>query len=397
VKKNLTFDKGLIFLILIFVVAGGTVIFFISRFRSDEITTLIEEEGLITAAFMITGEENELLASQIFFYHPGAKKGALLDIPPNTGDLIDSLKRIDGVSVLFRRDRPQGYVEKLAKLIDAPIPFYFVITLSQARTLVDLNGGLEVFIPDPLELPETMVFLPSGSVRLDGDKAVLYLREAPPGEDDTEGVERREQFLRGLLRGWARASGDLTNPQVFPRLWKNLSTNLSSGAVRSFLLELPRLNQDQMVVQRVLGTNRIVDGKELLFRHREGMLLIEMVRQTVKSLEDREPLSSQEAALSLEILNGSAVAGLAGRTGQIFQNYGYEIFRVGNYDNFDQEYTLVIGHTEDTGGTQRAASLIRCTRVEYRPLLPPEEGESRLSPEITIILGKDFDGQYCKP
>ena len=43
--------------------------------------------------------------------------------------------------------------------------------------LVDLIGGVEVFIPNPVDLTSNgvRVLLPSGSVNLDGDKAWEYI------------------------------------------------------------------------------------------------------------------------------------------------------------------------------------------------------------------------------
>lgn len=396
-KKNIAFDKGIIFLILILIIIAGTVFFFVSRIGTDKVTSALEEDGVLTAAFLISGRDDQLLATEIFFYDSATKKGALLDIPGNTGDVIESLQRVDEISVLFRKDRPEAYIQKLEKIIDMPIPFYFSMNLEQVVPLVDLNEGLELFIANPVERPEEMIFLPSGSVILDGDKAVDYLTYSDPGEQELERAERRGKFIQGLLKGWGSRSESLQKPQALSRISQNLKTNLTQPALASFIREIRSLNQERIVFQRVLGTVREVDGKSLLFRHRDGLLLKETVRQTVRSLANLEVLTDQELQVTLEILNGTTNTGLANRTGQLFQNYGYEILRVGNYDNFDQEYTVIIGRTEDSTRVQRAANLIRCTRIEMQP---PEEYPAGTSgpdqPEITIILGKDFDGQYVK-
>ncbi len=94
------------------------------------------------------------------------------------------------------------------------------------------------------------------------------------------------------------------------------------------------------------------------------------------------------------MLNGTIQNGLASRTSQIFQSFGYEIQKVGNADTI-YEKTEIIDNKGDLPSAQRLAKIIRCNNVSSRPVV--EEGiEEIIAADITIIIGKDFDGRYCK-
>ena len=173
---------------------------------------------------------------------------------------------------------------------------------------------------------------------------------------------------------------------------------MTNQGLRSFLLALGDFDAGRMVFQRVLGVERVVDDQTLLFRHKDGALLRETVKQTLRSLGNRDVVSDEELGATLEILNGTSTAGLATRTGQLFQSYGYDVAEIGNADSFDREYTVVIDRIGDGSKAQRVASVIRCSRIEQQPAVEFSEEGTLIDQtiDVTIILGKDFDGRYCK-
>jgi hypothetical protein len=154
---------------------------------------------------------------------------------------------------------------------------------------------------------------------------------------------------------------------------------------------LKKLNYEKIVFQRVLGSSRVVDGKELLFPHFDGQLLKEIVKQTVETISSQEPFAEDELTVAIEVLNGTSVGGLARRGANVFQSFGYDIVSVANADNQDYQKTVVLDRKGRLEVAQRVADLIRCQRVYSRL---EESGDMTI--DVTIILGTDFDGRYCK-
>jgi hypothetical protein len=253
-------------------------------------------------------------------------------------------------------------------------------------------GGLELFIPNPVEsaVGERKVLLPSGSVVLDGDKIRDFIAYQDPLEPETDWVGRKQKFLQSLLK--ALGESDLVlDASPFAALRRLVSTNLGPRSLAALLRELAKLESEKLIFQRVLGSTRTVDGKELLFPHFDGQLLKEIVKQTGETIASAEPGAEEELIVALEILNGTSVAGLAKRAASVFQSFGYEIVALGNADNTEYLNTVVLDRKGRLEAAQKAAELIRCQRVYSRLA---EGGD--LTIDVTLILGKDFDGRYCK-
>ena len=173
---------------------------------------------------------------------------------------------------------------------------------------------------------------------------------------------------------------------------------MGKRAAASFIDELHKLDADHLILKAVHGDEVIVGEQALLFPHSNGKLVQESVRQLVEALANTEVISEDELTVVLEVLNGTTKQGLAARTRQLFVNFGYEVERYANADRFDYEKTIVISRTNDMFSAQRVASLINCTNLEQRQYLESgaDANLAAATIDVTIILGLDFDGRYCK-
>lgn len=394
-KKTRIFDKSIIVLALILVVAAAAVVFFYSRVQTDSISEAVKNEDTLAAAFFITRGE-DLLFTEILYYHTGTAKAAILDIPGNTGDIIESIGRMDRIDVLYKKGKPEDFIKKVEQITGSGIDYFIEIDLTEVEQLVDLVEGLEVFIANPVEILDgkDTTLLPSGSVTLDGAKTRIFISHEEPGESDIERIGRREKFLQALLVEFGQHAEVITDETVFPYLWDLVHTDIQKRGLESFIIEMKRLDTERVVFQRTLGVNRRVDDQVLHFRHYDGKLLKETVKQTLDSLANLEIVSDEELSVTLEILNGTSTNGLAARTSQIFQSFGYDIARIGNTEGDMAERTEVIDRRGDIAQAQRVAAVIKCMVV--RTELPAEHLQSEETSDVTVILGGDFDGRYCK-
>lgn len=399
-RRKKGFDKSILLLVFIFLVLSGAVVFFIFRFRTDQITEAIEQEEPFSIAFLIT-EDGELLFTEIFMYHPGTERGAVLDVPGNTGIIIDSLKKIDRIDILFSKEKTESYLARIESLIARPIPYYVKIDIDDLVSVIDLIEGLDLFIANPVEeiSDDSIVLLPSGSVHLDGTKIKTYLTfRHEDVEGEFENTNRHLKFMQSFLKQLGRKSEELLHETVFQRFRDFIETNLEKPALQAVLGEIKKLDVEMLIFQRVMGIERKVDRKVLLFPHYDGKLLKETVKQTAESLATSKVEAHPGGAVRLEILNGTKRNGLASRTAELFKSFGFEIITVGNADNFDYEKTVVISRSEDITKAQEVAGLIDCKKIRtgQNPILG-EIGETEEEIiDVTLILGSDFDGRYCK-
>jgi anionic cell wall polymer biosynthesis LytR-Cps2A-Psr (LCP) family protein len=361
------------------------------QLRTDLLSESLQKGRPLSFLFAVSGDR-EYRFFEVLQYDPQTHRGAVLFLPGNVGLIIESLKKVDRLDVLYRYGSIGPLKDKVEQITGLQIPFYFELREQDVVSLVDLLGGLELFIPNPVEsaVGERKVLLPSGSVVLDGDKIRDFIAYQDPLEPETDWVGRKQKFLQSLLK--ALGESDLVlDASPFAALRRLVSTNLGPRSLAALLRELAKLESEKLIFQRVLGSTRTVDGKELLFPHFDGQLLKEIVKQTGETIASAEPGAEEELIVALEILNGTSVAGLAKRAASVFQSFGYEIVALGNADNTEYLNTVVLDRKGRLEAAQKAAELIRCQRVYSRLA---EGGD--LTIDVTLILGKDFDGRYCK-
>lgn len=390
-RRKRKWDKSILLLILIVLVVLAAGIYGYFQLRTDLFTEKLKSSSPVAVLFCLSGDQ-EYGFFELLLYHPDTYRGAILYIPGNVGMIIESLKKVDRIDALYRRGNLDPLIDKVEELVAVDITFFIDLQDSELRNQVDLLGGLELFIPNPVDTASAggRVLLPSGSVMLDGDKIRDFIAYQDEMENEVDSVGRKQRFLQALLMSIAD-SDLLEQKSAFSVFRDCMDTNLSPRALSSFVLEMKKLNDEKIVFQRVLGSSRIVDGKELLFPHFNGQLLKEIVKQTIETISSQEPFSEDELTVAIEVLNGTNVGGLARRAANVFQSFGYDIVSVANADNSEYQKTVVLDRKGRIDVASRVANLIRCQRVYSRL---EEAGD--MSIDVTIILGTDFDGRYCK-
>ena len=93
----------------------------------------------------------------------------------------------------------------------------------------------------------------------------------------------------------------------------------------------------------------------------------------------------------VEILNGTAINGLARETSRILEGAGYDVFRVGNADVTDYDKTVIQSHIKNEESARNLGNFIRCENI-----ITDDSNDSDSNVDFTIILGKDFDGRYVR-
>ena len=395
-KREKEFDRSLLLLIIMMLVVVVTALFLYFQVRTDKMSEMVNSDNIVPVMFNITENEKPIL-TEIFLFYPETGKGALLDVPGNTGSIIQKLNKVDRIDILFEENNIEPYLNKIGEMTDIKIPFYFSISLENLISLVDLLDGLQLFIANPIDIKsvDDTVLLPSGSVNLDGSKIGSYLKFALDGESDTEKIDRNQKFMKSFLEKLALKMNYLGNDDIYDFLSERVKSNMDRTSFENFLMYTNDIDIDRLQYNKILGTKRVVDNQELLFPHYEERLLKEMVKQIEEYLVNIKSLSEQGVAFSVEILNGTDINGLASRTAQVLKSFGYKISgtpsNATRTDGNEYEYTVVLDRKGNPDAAKSLADLLKCERWHS------EDDESLDDTiDITLILGKDFDGRYVK-
>jgi anionic cell wall polymer biosynthesis LytR-Cps2A-Psr (LCP) family protein len=391
VRSKSLLDPSRILLAVIGVLALTVVVYLFLQVKTNRMKDSLDA-GKTLAVLLLVTQEKVPLFNEILLYNPSTRKTALVDIPPQTGSLLPELGRVDAVSALYHPEDLKPYVAKLESLSGLVIPFQLQIDSQDLVSQVDLLSGIDVFVPKAVELTKTdpMTLLPSGNNLLDGAKANDFLLYSDEGEEMSDRIARYQKFVQSLLRRWGETKDFLLRDEVFPLFFHTLRTNLEEASVKTLVTLASTADWEQVVSQRVLGTERMVDGKRLLFPHYNGTLLKETVHQVEENLGTANSGQLVNSTLTVEVLNGTKLMGLATRTANLLRNQRYEVISAKNADNANQDKTTIIDRTGNPEMAQKLADLIRCKRIVVQSDAP--EGAAK----ITIILGKDFDGRYVQ-
>lgn len=386
------FDKGLILIAVIVAVLVTIGIILYIEVRTDAVEQVVEAEGDLHLLLAVH-ENGALSAVEVVVLNTRTNRGALFDIPANTGTIISTLGRIDRVDTVFDPEAPEPFVGAVEDLLGIDIPFHIILSHEDLSRVVDLAGGLELFLIDPVEQREPLVLIPAGNVLLDGPKALDYIRYEVPQEREIELVARRQRLVQSLLSRWAQQADYLRRPSVLALFRRFVRANLDRQATDSLLGLLATVDSETLIKQRVVGATRTIEAggeqRELLFPHLEGQWLKSAVTQVKTSIASAEAPTEARSGVRLEILNGTNITGLARRTLDLYEGFGYSAISVGNAETNDVEVTVVIDRVGDGALARQVAEVIRAERIVTRT-------DSLTDADVTIVLGSDFDGVYVR-
>lgn len=390
--KPFSFDKSSIFLLIIIAVVVGLVAALGFALRSDAVDDAMKSDRIMNVLFVLELDRKPA-SSELFCFYPATSKGAILDVPAETGLIIKSLNRVDRIDALYDSRKAKPYVDEISRLLGADVPYWIVIDEKGLSEAADILDGLEVFVPSPIEAAGPRpVRLPSGALLLDGDKITQFASFKDPDETESDAAARRQKLLQSLLKRTGERSGSLKDKTVFTAFKRCFRTNLSDESLSRLFEELGKLDTDRLLLQRVTGVYRTVDGKKLLFPHYDGELVRDIVKQTLNALSSTGGGNSGDTIYTVEILNGTPSKGVAKRTAEIYQSFGYDVVSVGNADREDYDKTQVLDRFSNPEAAKTLGAVIRCSTVVEQGV---SSSSNSAAADFTIVLGDDFDGRYC--
>jgi anionic cell wall polymer biosynthesis LytR-Cps2A-Psr (LCP) family protein len=398
-------DASVFLLAAIVLLLAGGIVFTLFTLRSDPIEEALSGDRVINTLFVIE-HDRKPLCTYVLMYYPATKRAAVFDIPGELGLIIRRINRVDRIDTVYQPGQAGVFENEIEGLLGIDINFSLIINTENLGKIADLIEGVEIFIPSPVEIyeGENSILFPSGAARLDGDKTRLYMTYELPEEGADMAVFRRQRFFLGLMKRLGEQNDALKNPAVSPIYQSLLTTDMNQRTRIRLFDEFAGIDTDRTNVQSVGGTVREVSGQTLLFPYYDGSLIKEIIRQSLGSLTRQTEGSLSERVFTVEILNGTPVNGLAGRTAELLRGFGYDVISIGNADHNDYEKTEIIDRSGYTDMVRTLGDIIRCGNIRSESPIPDNpagniEGELNIQnfeyrSDFTLIIGRDFNGRY---
>ncbi|MBN1242386.1 MAG: LCP family protein [Spirochaetales bacterium] len=387
-----SFDPSVLFLIAIIALVGGVVLAFGIGMRRDAVREALENDRVVNTAFILE-ELGKPVSTNVFFYYPANQRGAVLYVPSETGLIIKRIERLARLEEIYESAAPDAFVGEIAQLAGTDIPYWVAFDERSFTELVDLLDGIDVFMPNAVDLEASgrRIALPAGSQRLDGAKAWDYATYLDPDESDADLVDRRQKAFQALIRRLGERSAHISADPLFDAVRARMRSNIDEVALRRLLSLIGGFDANLLVTQRIPGVWKVIDGQRMLFPHYDGRIVVDIVRQTLNALARAGSFSVEDKIYVIDILNGTNERGLASKTAEMFQSFGYEVRNVANADSDDLARTVIQDHFGNPEGAVSIGDVIRCTNVET---IAGGELLSDSLADFTIVLGKDFNGRY---
>ena len=405
--KIVKVDASGFFLVLIALFVIGGIVFAIFAFRSDPVEETLSGDQVINTLFVIE-KQGEALASYVLMYSPSTRKAAVFDIPGSLGLIIPRINRVDRIDRLYDPQRINSFQTEIERLLDINIGFSVVLEMENLVKIIDLIEGVDIFVPIPVEvyydenISDVPIIFSSGVSRLDGDKARTYISYELPDENSDMPVLRRQRFFLGFLKRLGEQNESLKNSQMNQFFHSFLKTGMNSRARARLFDAFALIDTDRVNIQAVAGLEREISGQRLIFPHWEGELIKDIVRQTVNGLRQSAEGLFSDRVLTVEILNGTPITGLAGRTADLLGGFGYDIIRIGNADRNDYTQTLIIDRSGFPDSARAFGDIIRCRNIQYEAPEPYNtdaetdinERTTNYRADFVLILGRDFNERF---
>jgi len=393
-------DASVFFLALIALLVAGGIFIVVLAFRSDPLGESLSGDQVINTLFVIENQ-GKPICTYVLMYYPATQRAAVFEIPGSLGLVIRRINRMDRIDTLYDFQRITPYESEIGRLLGVDITYSVILTLENLGKIVDLIEGVDVFIPIPVEVyQDEAILFPSGLIRLDGDKAKTYMIYELPEENSEIPIFRRQRFFLSFLKQLGEKNESLKNPQVSDLYHSFLRTNMNPRIRARLFDAFVHINTDRVNIQSVGGNIREVSGQTLLFPYWDGNLIKDIVRQTLNNMVRPTDGTLDDRIFTVEVLNGTSVNGLAGRTAELIRGFGYDIISIGNADRNDYQRTFII---DRSGLEERARSfgeIIRCrdirvdTSVQEDLELNMDLRNLEYRADFTLVLGRDFNERY---
>jgi len=387
-------------LVLIIVMLGAGITAVILYFRSNPVDDALSANRVINVLFVIE-DEKKPLSTYVLMYYPGTRRAAVFDVPGELGLLLTRINRVDRIDTVYDPSRITNYENEIEKLLGVDINFNIVITKESLVSLVDLLEGVQIFIPSAVSRIESdkVILFPSGMTVLDGDKAGDYATYSLDDEDREMEVFRRQRFFLGFLNRQIQMNERLKNKDMAKLYYSFFRTNLNPRTLELLFDEFVYIDTDRVNIRSVDGELREVSGQMLIIPHWDGSLVKEVVRQTLGSLTREVEDYLNERSLTVEVLNGTGINGLAARTAEMLRSFGYDVISIATADRNDYDSTEIIHRSAEKNMVNDFAELIRCSNIREESIFPQEFEVGNIEDfeykaDLTLILGRDFNGRY---
>ena len=290
---------------------------------------------------------------------------------------------------------------------------YVVLRVDATKDLIDAMGGIDLNVQNsdalkhtgpngPLDYDDNWghlhIHLKPGMQHLTGDQAVGYARFRHDWCSDPCRILRQQQVLRATIDKLKRDKfNDVAHiRQLLDVARRDIETNFTFDEELSLATAFAEVDQSQIKTAQVPFTgDKVVAAGDVLIPDYDAKnkLVQDLMLGPLGPAPTVPPnviASIKPSEISVDVLNGSGIGGLATKFADALRAKGYKIGTVGNADSFDHAQTEVFEHSKVIGAGERIRS--EFMQLAQMAVLsdPGPAPASGWKSDVTVVVGKDF-------
>lgn len=229
---------------------------------------------------------------------PDTHKTSILTIPRDTQVDIPGLG-MSKINAANWKGGPDLASEVVSRTLnDIPVDRYVRISTQAFIDLVDVVGGVEIFVPHDMKYDDNTqklhIDLKAGLQTLNGDQAEGFVRFRHDDLGDIGRTQRQQMLLKALQKKLQNPMMLTRLPQVFSVLQKHVDSNLSLGEMLALMQFGMQIQPDQLQMVMLPGRFSLPDEFELSY----WLMDRTATDRVLQTYFDVAPPSDSEAAVT---------------------------------------------------------------------------------------------------
>lgn len=199
----------------------------------------------------------------------------LLSIPRDSRVIISERHGLDKLNHAHAYGGPQMIMEAVENFLDLPVHNYARVNLSGFVTLVDVLGGVELYVEPAMVHAEAHGFTRSGLQHLDGKQALEYVSFRKDSKGDIGRVQRQQKLLFTMARETMQLSSIPRIPAILDTVGRNFRTDIPLLQIVSLANRLRHVDLDTIKRAVIPGEGIYINGIsywQVDFKEMEKML-----------------------------------------------------------------------------------------------------------------------------
>lgn len=322
-----------------------------------------------------------------------------VQIPGRGWDKINHAYPYGGIELLNRT---------LINYLGMPIHYYIELDYSSFPKIVDLLGGVDIYVEKRLKYVDKAgglyIDIPQGLQHMDGETALKFVRFRHDALGDIGRIKRQQQFMKALLQKIAYQAVSTKMPTLLKEILQALQTDLPAEEALKLAMYFRDIQPQNIRFFTLPGKPAVLSGVSYWLgdvnralamlsapiseeEQEDGNAMKNTATSPEKLIEEgKEQIDRNRIARNITcrvaVLNGDGTAGLANQFADVLQRYGIDIAYKSNARHFDYHYTSILYPRNLERESKMLGQLLGISDSLVKP--------SDSTTNLTIIIGHDY-------